>query len=144
MCLSDLDLNPARRREYAVADAAQQSTNPFARQLTTTPAETDSAELTDAQPTRRRRTEPPSPTPTAPAATLQPLTTSPRVGDTLAVPRALWPTHPCHELGGSGWTVTVTRCHRTAARVHFVAARTRDGRAYEDVLVPFEQLRAAA
>ena len=47
--LSDLELNPARSREYA--DAARQSTNLFARQLTTTPAETDPAELTDAQPT---------------------------------------------------------------------------------------------
>ena len=55
-----------------------------------------------------------------------------------------WPNHPCHELGGSGWAVTVTRCHRSAARVHFTTARTRDGRTYEDVLVPLEQLHTAA
>ena len=85
-----------------------------------------------------------APAPTAPAATLQPLTASPKVGDTLVVPRDLWPIHPCHELGGSGWTVIVTRCHSTAARVRFLAARTRDGRTYEDVLVAFEQLRTAA
>ena len=68
----------------------------------------------------------------------------PAVGDTLVVPRDLWPTYPCHELGGVGWAVVVTRCHGAAARVRFLTARTRDGRRYEDELIAFQRLRKTA
>ena len=146
--LSDFDLNPAHSRAYA--DAERQAANPFTRQLSTTagapaavPAEAGPAAAANARPTQRRRTTTPVPTPSPPAATLRPLTASPTVGDALVVPRDMWPTYPCHELGGAGWTVTVVRCHNTA-RVRFSAAhRTRDGRGYEDELITFQQLRTA-
>ena len=130
------------RRNWNNSEAA----NPFTRQLNTLATATTPTEATtaNARPTQRRRMTTPTPTPPSPAATLRPLTATPTVGDTLVVPRDLWPTYPCHELGGAGWAVTVVRCHNTAARVRFSAThRTRDGRSYEDELITFQQLRTA-
>ena len=52
----------------------------------------------------------------------------------------LWPKYECKE--GAGWLATVTRLSAagTAATVAFVHARTRDGRPYEDSLLPWTQL----
>ena len=105
--------------------------------------------LTPVQPTSPTATAPPAqprPCPQPPArisspVRLQPLTGTPQTGDAVVVPASLWPAYSCNELGGAGWTATVSRVHRSTARVHFDLARTRDGRPYEDELLPLDELR---
>ena len=77
-----------------------------------------------------------------PPARLQRLASDPKAGDSVVVPASLWPTYTCRELGGAGWLATIVRVHRTAALVSFDNARTRDGRAYADEMLPIEGLRA--
>ena len=57
------------------------------------------------------------------------------------VPASLWPAYSCKELGGAGWTATIRRVHRSTARVSFDVAQTRDGRPYENELLPLDDLR---
>ena len=64
-----------------------------------------------------------------------------RPGDAVVVPASLWPAYSCRELGGAGWTATVRRVHTSTARVSFDVAQTRDGRPYEDELLPLDELR---
>ena len=75
--------------------------------------------------------------PTQPPPNLQPANIANlSVGDSVVVHRALWPTYSCHENSGAGWSATVRRLSRTAVRVSFDTARTRDNRRYQDELVP--------
>ena len=67
-----------------------------------------------------------------------------RVGDAVVIPAGLWPKEQCSEYGGLGWAGIVTRSLKTAARVTFLHARTRDGRVYESVLVPLDYLKTPA
>ena len=62
----------------------------------------------------------------------------------MVVPADLWPAYSCKELGGAGWTATVSRVHKSTARISFDLARTRDGRPYEDELLPLSRLRVIA
>ena len=59
----------------------------------------------------------------------------------MVVPAELWPAYSCRELGGAGWTATIIRVHKSTARVSFLLARTRDGRPYQDELLPLSALR---
>jgi len=70
--------------------------------------------------------EPPADTPVS----LEPLDATPSPGAELALPRTMWPSYPCDELGGQGWTVLVLKASPTTALVRFVYAHTR-GRRYE-------------
>ena len=89
------------------------------------------------------RAQPQRPTFVGPPARLQPLPGTMRPGDTVVVPASLWPAYTCRELGGAGWTATVRRVHTSTARVSFDIAQTRDGRPYEDELLPLDELRVA-
>jgi len=89
------------------------------------------------------RTQPQRPTFVGPPARLQPLPGIMRPGDAVVVPASLWPAYTCRELGGAGWTATVRRVHTSTARVSFDIAQTRDGRPYEDELLPLDELRVA-
>ena len=109
-------------------------------------------QLTPAEPTvptappppgRPLRTQPQRPTFVGPPARLQPLPGTIRPGDAVVVPASLWPAYTCRELGGAGWTATVRRVHASTARVSFDIAQTRDGRPYEDELLPLDELRVA-
>ena len=44
---------------------------------------------------------------------------------------------------GAEWTATISGVHKPTARVSFDIARTRDGRPYEDELLPLDELRVA-
>jgi hypothetical protein len=71
--------------------------------------------------------------------TLEPLNATPRPGSKLALPRTMWPSYPCDELGGQGWTVLVLKSSPTTTSVRFIHARTR-GRRYEDIQVQTSSL----
>ena len=62
----------------------------------------------------------------------------------VVVPADLWPAYSCRELGGAGWAATIRRVHASTARVSFNVAQTRDGRPYEDELLPLDELRVVA
>ena len=70
---------------------------------------------------------------------LKPLNATPRPGSTLALPRTMWPSYPCDELGGQGWTVLVLKSSPTTTSIRFIHARTR-GRRYEDIQVQTSSL----
>ena len=89
------------------------------------------------------RAQPQRPAFVGPPARLQPLPGTIRPGDAVVVPASLWPAYTCRELGGAGWTATVRRVHTSTARVSFDIAQTRDGRPYEDELLPLDELRVA-
>jgi len=74
----------------------------------------------------------------APVA-LEPLNATPRPGSELALPRTMWPSYPCDELGGQGWTVLVLKSSPTTTSIRFIHARTR-GRRYEDIQVQTSSL----
>jgi hypothetical protein len=66
------------------------------------------------------------------------------IGRRVRVPAACWPTYPCTEHGGLGWTALVTTLQRpNAAIVRFVDAADDRGLPFADVkldltvLVPF-------
>ena len=52
------------------------------------------------------------------------------------IPSSIWPDYICNELGGVGWAATVVSYTSSTAVVRFSAARTRDGRPYEDHRLP--------
>ena len=136
---SDLQLNQsAHSRDFArTTNTALDARN---RQLT--PAEP--ASPTAPPPLRRPlRAQPQQPTYVGPPARLQQLPTTVRPGDAVVVPASLWPAYSCKELGGAGWTATIRRVHRSTARVSFDVAQTRDGRPYENELLPLDDLRVA-
>jgi len=73
-----------------------------------------------------------------------PLTATNAVGRRVRVPAACWPTYPCTEHGGLGWTALITTLQRpNAAIVRFVEAADDRGLPFADVkldltvLVPF-------
>ena len=74
------------------------------------------------------------PVPTRPVS-LTPATDL-RIGLSVVVSAAAWPTWKCTEFGGQGWSATVKRVAKHASRVSFDDARTRDGRRYADAMVP--------
>jgi len=83
-----------------------------------------------------------APLPTPPDSS--PLTTANAIGRRVRVPAACWPTYPCTEHGGLGWTALVTTLQRpNAAIVRFVDAADDRGLPFADVkldltvLVPF-------
>ena len=131
---ADLQLNQTSHSR----DFERTSTDASARQLT--PVEPCSP---SAPPPPKRARLQPQPTHVGPPTRLQPLPGIPQAGDAVVVPAGLWPAYLCKELGGAGWTATITRVHRSAARVSFDVARTRDGRPYEDELLPLDELRVA-
>ena len=51
----------------------------------------------------------------------------------------MWPSYPCDELGGQGWTVLVLKSSPTTTSIRFIHARTR-GRRYEDIQVQTSSL----
>ena len=136
---SDMHINPNHARELQTAQ--RDATNPFARQWV---AERmgSTGDAATGQTHTRQRTSPPAP-PAQPAQ-LSPLPSPPSVDDAVVVPRQLWPSYACRELGGAGWQAVVVRVHSSAALVRFTYPRTRDGRAYEDELLPFDSLRVLA
>ena len=96
-----------------------------------------------APPAEQLRT-PPTAQPTTAPLRLKSLTVPVRAGDEVVIPAGLWPRERCSELGGQGWAGTVERSFKAAARVSFLHARTRDGRAYESVLIPLDRLMTPA
>ena len=135
---SDLQLNQsAHSRDFArTTNTALDARN---RQLT--PAEP--ASPTAPPPLRRPLRAQPQQPYVGPPARLQQLPTTVRPGDAVVVPASLWPAYSCKELGGAGWTATIRRVHRSTARVSFDVAQTRDGRPYENELLPLDDLRVA-
>ena len=74
-------------------------------------------------------------------ASLSPaLTKPPTKGEHLVVRRSIWPTYLCREHDGLGWEVVVQSATTTSALLRFTHAKTTDGRAYEDVRLPFNTL----
>jgi hypothetical protein len=57
------------------------------------------------------------------------------------VPAELYPQYHCGERGGVGWEALVVRSTATTAVVHYVSARTTDGRPYADDRLPLSRLR---
>ena len=136
---ADLQLNQtAHSREFEQTSSAALDTR--ARQLTPTEGRSPTAPPVPKRPRPQRQ----QPSHVGPPARLQPLPSTPQAGDAVVVPASLWPAYSCKELGGAGWTATITNVHRSTARVSFDLARTRDGRPYEDELLPLEELRALA
>ena len=84
------------------------------------------------------RVPPPEPQPEPPVA-LAPLEGVPTPGAELALPRTMWPSYQCDELGGQGWKVLVLAASPATATVRFVHAR-HQGRPYEDVQVQTSSL----
>ena len=73
-----------------------------------------------------------------------PLTAANAIGRRVRVPSACWPTYPCTEHGGLGWTALITTLQRpNAAIVRFVDAADDRGLPFADVkldlmvLIPF-------
>ena len=119
---------------------------------TNTALDARTRQLTPAEPTsptappplrQPSRAQPQQPTYVGPPARLQQLPGTVRPGDAVVVPANLWPAESCKELGGAGWTATIRRLHKSTARVSFDVARTRDGRSYENELLPLDALRVA-
>ena len=118
-----------------------------------TAQDTRTRQLTPAEPTTSTAPPPPRPPPRAqpqrptfvgPPARLQSLPGTMQPGDSVVVPADLWPAYSCRELGGAGWAATIRRVHASTARVSFDVAQTRDGRPYEDELLPLNELRVVA
>ena len=59
----------------------------------------------------------------------------------MAVPRSMWPTYECDEMGGEAWLATVLSSTGLTALLRFAHAKTPAGRAYEDVRLPLGALR---
>ena len=76
----------------------------------------------------------PTPPPSGPVI-LTPVTGVPRAGETVVVPRSMWPNYRCDELGGQGWLATVRRASPASATVHFIHATTSRGQSYEDACI---------
>lgn len=119
---------------------------------TNTALDARTRQLTPAQPTsptappplrQPPRAQPQQPTYVGPPARLQQLPNTVRPGDAVVVPATLWPAYSCKELGGAGWTATIRRLHKSTAHVSFDVAQTRDGRPYENELLPLDDLRVA-
>jgi len=73
-----------------------------------------------------------------------PIKTSNAVGRRVRVPAACWPSYPCTEHGGQGWTAHIIALHRAnAATVRFTEAADDRGIPFSDVqldlmiLIPF-------
>ena len=85
---------------------------------------------------RRRRQVIPLPAedeqPAQTAPNLQTLEEAPSVGDAVFVPRACWPSYPCDEHAGTGWSGTVRSKTRYTALVSFDRAQTAKGVPYAD------------
>ena len=82
----------------------------------------------------------PSPPPTAPTQppALTPATpTATPVGTRIVIAAAAWPSYTCNELSGAGWRAEIKRSAAAVCKVKFLDARTRDGRPYEDAMVPW-------
>lgn len=136
---ADLQLNHASHsRDFDRTFSASLDTR--ARHLT--PVESDP--LATAPPAAHPRPPSQRPAHTKSPVRLLPLPSTPHVGDAVVVPANLWPAYSCRELGGAGWTATISRVHKSTARVSFDLARTRDGRPYEDELLPLDELRVTA
>ena len=91
-----------------------------------------------APPARPPRAAPP---PAAPATHPAPLTPANAVGRRVLVPAQLYPQYRCDEQGGRGWEALVVRATATTAVVHYVSARTADGRPYADDRLPLSRLK---
>ena len=79
------------------------------------------------------------PQPTATVLSLPPqlvTATNPQAGELVVISREAYPRLRCVEFGGAGWAATVKRTSTSTCRVSFDVARTRDGRQYEESLVP--------
>ena len=91
------------------------------------------------------QTAPPAPIPApaaaAPAAGTAPLTSANAVGRRVLVPAELYPQYHCDEQSGVGWEARVVRTTATTAVVHYVSARTADGRPYADDRLPLSRLQ---
>jgi len=135
---NDLSLNTrAHLRDFEQASRA--ALDPDARQLT--PVGPAASPVTAAPTGPRAGGRALQPAIIEPPARLFALPGAPMPGDDVVVPAELWPAYSCRELGGAGWTATVTRVHASTARVSFLLARTRDGRPYQDELLPLSALR---
>ena len=81
-------------------------------------------------------------TPAAPATALyQRVTKPPAKGSVLLVPASTWPTETCPENDGQGWLAKVVAVHGEAVNLCFEAARTNDGRPYENVRLEWQHLQ---
>ena len=135
---NDLSLNTrAHLRDFEQASRA--ALDPDARQLT--PVGPTASPVTAAPTGLRTGERALQPAIIEPPARLFALPEAPLLGDDVVVPAEVWPAYSCRELGGAGWTATVTRVHESTARVSFLLARTRDGRPYQDELLPLSALR---
>jgi hypothetical protein len=60
------------------------------------------------------------------------------VGRVVLVPRALWPTEPCDEEGGRGWTAIVLKSRWKIVTVRFLKTKAADEHLHLDVLQPID------
>lgn len=74
------------------------------------------------------------------AADTTPLRSAGCIGRRVLVPAHVWPTFPCTENAGTGWTATIVACTRNAATVHFMDAVTARGLPYADVQLTLDAL----
>ena len=127
-----------------LADLNLHSTNRhFDKQLAKDEPAAPAAARATAQPAKRAKTPP---QPLQPPACLIPITDTLKPNDEVVVPRTLWPKYACTEMGGAGWAATVVRvtAAASAAVVKFTYATTRDGRRYENELLPVNCLARLA
>ena len=68
-------------------------------------------------------------------ARISPVACVPQVGETVVVPRSMWPKERCDELGGQGWRAVILRASPASATIRFLQAKTARGQPYEDVCV---------
>ena len=95
----------------------------------------------DARRSHWLRPPPVAPRPVVPVAHAAPLAMANAVGRRVLVPAQLYPQYRCDERGGEGWEATVVRATSTTAVVHYVSARTADGRPYADDRLPLTRLQ---
>ena len=124
----------AAQREYEEALAAVQSGHRPAPPRETAPTPRRATPPTSAPP-------PPAPAPPAQPPVLAALEGEPRIGDSVFVPRAVWPRYACREYGGAGWAATVVNTARYTCVVEFNHARAPDGRRSADERVARHMLR---
>ena len=98
------------------------------------PAPASSGELTRERRMRGAAALQPEPTAQRPERLME-LQAAPSVGEEVVIPRALWPSAKCTELGGAGWLARVRARHRDGSvTVRYAESTTRAGAPIESRL----------
>ena len=116
----------------------------FIREVGTIAGADDAASQAPKKP-QPKKTPPPS-DPAAPAPSKAPATRgrkrgAPGAKTSVIVPRAVYPTEPCEENGGDGWSATAVPHARGTSKVSFTYARDEGGTPFGDVYLQSACLR---